>query len=488
MINRRLIYVSLVALALLLYGMFVYSTAHGQAESDGALSATPSKITVTAQQGAIETRQIVLRATQPITDLLFIVSDLERADGSGVLPSQHILIASPSLSIAANDVLTTPIKIDLAGAHSGEFSGELIIRHNGDLLHIPLVVKVRDPIWFPCFVLLTGIGLGLFLSKYRAQSKIRDELLLRASQIEAHLRTEGQLLQSFRNAIDRQLSFFDAALRDERWETSGNAVSAAEQIRDRWYAYREDWEKLDNYAREIDQQTCTASWIRRDSPYIQHVRANLENIRQALPEEQSPEKARERLAHTHQQARAYQDFDTTIRTLYDKGNELTVDEVRESWQERLLARNRELDSLDPEDSSALASLKTNLERDKVDLQEQLAGQGLTAIRSRGDAGVDTSATDFPRPPLAYSRSSQVSREVRGARWRLASFWFASYIITILLLAFAGFAQLYAANQTFGANPWIEYPALFAWGFGAEMTRAAVADLARGWGIQEAKSE
>ena len=52
----------------------------------------------------------------------------------------------------------------------------------------------------------------------------------------------------------------------------------------------------------------------------------------------------------------------------------------------------------------------------------------------------------------------------------------------LLLGLAGFNELYAAKLTFGANPWADYTTLFAWGFGAEATRAAVTDLVKNWGI------
>jgi hypothetical protein len=38
---------------------------------------------------------------------------------------------------------------------------------------------------------------------------------------------------------------------------------------------------------------------------------------------------------------------------------------------------------------------------------------------------------------------------------------------------SGFNQLYVENPTFGANPWKDYFALLAWGFGAEASRESI---------------
>jgi len=53
---------------------------------------------------------------------------------------------------------------------------------------------------------------------------------------------------------------------------------------------------------------------------------------------------------------------------------------------------------------------------------------------------------------------------------------------VLLLAGAGFGELYVTRATFGSNAWGDYFSLLAWGFGAEATRAAITDLVRGWGL------
>jgi hypothetical protein len=70
--------------------------------------------------------------------------------------------------------------------------------------------------------------------------------------------------------------------------------------------------------------------------------------------------------------------------------------------------------------------------------------------------------------------------VQEARKRLRWFNWLSYAIAVGLLAGAGFGQLYVAKPTFGANSWSDYFALFAWGFGAEVTRDAITKVVRDW--------
>jgi hypothetical protein len=54
----------------------------------------------------------------------------------------------------------------------------------------------------------------------------------------------------------------------------------------------------------------------------------------------------------------------------------------------------------------------------------------------------------------------------------------SSVFILVLLALVGFGQIYGDNPTFGANIWIDYATLLAWGFGVETTRASILGLGR----------
>src|SRR5258708_19077948 len=63
-----------------------------------------------------------------------------------------------------------------------------------------------------------------------------------------------------------------------------------------------------------------------------------------------------------------------------------------------------------------------------------------------------------------------------AKVRLDVFLWATYGLALFFLAGAGFGELYLDKPTFGANAWRDYFTLVAWGFGAEATRASVAQM------------
>jgi hypothetical protein len=63
---------------------------------------------------------------------------------------------------------------------------------------------------------------------------------------------------------------------------------------------------------------------------------------------------------------------------------------------------------------------------------------------------------------------------RLARLRLFCFVVLRYLLAVLLLAGAGFNELYSANPVFGADLVRDYLALFVWGLGAEAIRAITA--------------
>jgi hypothetical protein len=84
------------------------------------------------------------------------------------------------------------------------------------------------------------------------------------------------------------------------------------------------------------------------------------------------------------------------------------------------------------------------------------------------------------PP--QTRSTNSTPETTKAGVRLKLFTGTSYAIAVIFLAGAGFSQLYIDNPTFGANPWKDYFALMAWGFGAEATRDAITKVVQSWNL------
>ena len=88
------------------------------------------------------------------------------------------------------------------------------------------------------------------------------------------------------------------------------------------------------------------------------------------------------------------------------------------------------------------------------------------------------------PPTIYVQS--LPEKVTGARSRLRWFTWLTYAFAVVFLALAGFVELYGGRLDFGANGITDYFTLLVWGFGAEATRASIAEMVQGWRISAGK--
>ena len=78
--------------------------------------------------------------------------------------------------------------------------------------------------------------------------------------------------------------------------------------------------------------------------------------------------------------------------------------------------------------------------------------------------------------------SSIVTQVASAGARLRIFTALTYAVAVILLALAGFVELYVTRSDFGSKNVADYFGLLAWGFGAEATRAAITDMVKSWGV------
>ena len=126
--------------------------------------------------------------------------------------------------------------------------------------------------------------------------------------------------------------------------------------------------------------------------------------------------------------------------------------------------------LTPADAAYSASIEQLRAAARAAAEElsKLVPHASEVVSLAGDAGALLSGPPpSPRPPAGGERASA----------RLHLFSAVGYIAVLLLLGGVGFGELYVGRPTFGA--WGDYFALLAWGFGAEATRASVAQAAKG---------
>ena len=468
-----------IGLMVLMPGLLLTAAVNAQ---DSRITATPSQLTIAGTRGQTETRTLLLRASDPITDLHVIPLDLSRADGDAVLPADAIRAALPADQVTADGPLTLPVQVDLRGAPSGRFSGELLINYHGGSLTVPMTVTVKDHWALPLLILVGGVGLGVGVSAYRTQGRPRDEILVRVGQLRAQMRGDAELAekaQPFHAQISAHLADVEAALQAEKWQDSEQSVQQAEAVWLKWRRGRADWLEQLAYQAELSQHLEDRS----DAPYVQAVRRDLEDTLRSAPTLAGPGQLREQLQTLAQQANRYARLRVRLDELNALRNRALADQA-EPWRLKAQGFERRLDDLKPGDDGAYEALQGEVETAVAELAQAVPERTLEsgiAFAAKGvrDLGTTVLRLLAPAPSVQPLTSEE---QVSGARVRLRWFTRISYAIAVVLLAGAGFGELYAANATFGANAWGDYFVLLAWGFGAEATRAAVAQTMRNWGL------
>jgi len=429
---------------------------------------------VVGMRGSTETRTVLLETATPITQPELMQLDLYRADGAAVFPASAISLGTPS---GKPNALIVPLKFDLGKASSsGEFSGNLRLsdRNESQSIPIPVTVRVKDPWLLPLLMLLAGTGLGMGVSAYRAKGKPRDEILVRAGQLRSQMQDDRELEQAeaFRSRLESSLVDIRMALQSERWEEGQAAIAQAELTWSKWLKGRADWLVQLQYAKALkerlqDQDT--------RSPHIQLLNRGLENALRELPDLEGPHQLRDRLDVLGQQINSFFKFQGKIKQL----NELVTQLLPEQavlWRPKVKSWEQQIESLQPADAAESSRLQTEVDGAISELTQLIVEQSPSAAISKGIPTV---------PYIAPAPSTHaLTWEERGVKAgkQLRLFTWTSYAIALIFLAGSGFSQLYVDNPTFGANPWKDYFALLAWGFGAEASREAITKVVQGLGL------
>jgi hypothetical protein len=146
--------------------------------------------------------------------------------------------------------LTFDFKAD--GVQAGAYSGNLIVSSaNAPDLIVPVEITLKHGPWWPAFALVFGIVAGLFLTLYRTQLLVKDELQAEIDHEIANLNENKDkdkgIYTFYGEAASRKLALARQML-DEDW---ANAVDRANALVSEVKSY---WERWAQYAPELDTQ------------------------------------------------------------------------------------------------------------------------------------------------------------------------------------------------------------------------------------------
>ena len=331
------------------------------------VTVAPGQLSVAGVRGGAVERQLILRSAEPLIGLQAIPADLEGADETSVLPAAAIQIDAASVEVisegSGEQVVTLPVQINLGGANSGEFKGELLIIHDGGSLSVPVTVKVKDNWPLAVLLLLVGVLLGVSLSNYKAQVRPRDEILVRISQLRGQMRADSDLPAAFSKRIESHLVDAESAIQAEEWEVARTAVQMAEQVWVKWRRNSDDWLDQLTYHDELVKWLMEDEDLDANGNYERDVYQSLEDIQRTIPDLNSPDELREKLRELADQVNDLLRLKREADEYHEMCLRLPEDaENYAQWQQKSHRFVQRMNNLNPSDAEGRQALLAEMEK------------------------------------------------------------------------------------------------------------------------------
>ena len=445
------------------------------------ISIVPESLTFSTKRNTAISKTLRLSTDNPIQSLEVVPSDLDRADHAAALSAKAIQINLSKQQLAANQVAQIEITIDSSQFEgSGEFNGSLLVKYDGGHQPVPFTIRIKDPVWLPLILLVSGVGLGSSLSWYRASGLRRDQLVVRVGQLRTQMRGEEKpQANRFKQRVEEYLMEVEAALNDKAWEIANTKVVEAQDIWNVWRRGREDWIAQLDYQKKLMEEVVQSPM--QDKYYGQFVQTHLEDIERQATYYGAPQRLYDRLNELRWQVERYAQGQTWLEKLAIHETELT-EERRPFWEERRAILEQRLNSLSPEVAEAFEQWRTSAEKELTALLKELEQQN-NPITSEDEtavlepAGLESGNLQIFQPqrlpPVPTVRRFSEPTKEQNSKHHLQWFRWISRGVAIALLSWIGMNELYGRKSTFGAAPMSDYFIILAWGFGAEATRESL---------------
>ncbi|MBK7601505.1 MAG: hypothetical protein IPJ07_24475 [Acidobacteria bacterium] len=458
------------------------------AAAQAELTVDPAEITISTIRGDDQSRSRLISSKGSIKEIRIIPLDLETESKRSVFPASAINIdpqvkAQKSqdgyLLQLSSESMALPLNFKMGNAPSNEYKGEIRIEYEGGKKSVPVTIRIKDRPGPPLLVLLTGILLGIIVTRYREKGKPRDELMVRIGKLRTRINADPELDQNFKSRIEALLIEAGSLLGTDKFEDAGKTMKTAEDIMDKWLKGREDWLSQFKYRQDMMEKVREFGEPASMQPYILAVWRGLEDAGRDASDE-DPSKLRKKLDDLSQQLNRYNKMTSMLEKMSS-----VIDEVDEGekgdWPDKVAQWAAQLNGMKPDDEATFKTMSETVESAMKEVQKAAAQKpGATAKGSFSFGAVTDGAGIMPGAPSTRARIEEEIK-ARDAEWRLKLFKRVTFVIAVSLMAAAGFSELYISKPTFGANAWSDYFSLLAWGFGAEATRSSVTELMKTWG-------
>ena len=262
-----------------------------------------------------------------------------------MLPASAIKVFIPSDSLVANEMMTLTVTVDTGQVASSEYQGNLFINYSSGQMSVPFTVKVKDNWYIPLVTLVFGIGLAMSITYYRTKVKPRDEVIVRAGQLQAQMKKDNELAEPFKKAIAAAMVDVEAALQTQKWEDAQTSMNKADACWNRWRRYRRDW---------LEQPTYYAALIvslekadnESNIPFVQTIKRAVTDSNRTVAEMETPDPLRQTLETSGQQLDRYNVLTAQIDEIGQKAGEL--DQAGGAkWKKQAVSWKNQLNELTP---------------------------------------------------------------------------------------------------------------------------------------------
>lgn len=213
--------------------------------------------------------------------------------------------------------------------------------------------------------------------------------------------------------------------------------------------------------------------VNDSNAYQQGMKAQLETIQRQLAECETPQALAERVRPVREQLQRFRQGNEWLDALFDLAMKLNEPAKKERWSQEVGLLEKDLGELNPEERDSYTTWLDKVKNMQKKLSQEIEHQTTRSILSaeRGSTAFSPQGAHLPSMPALGHQSRQDSSH--DAQHSLNRFRVVSQTAAIALIAWLGMAEIYEQDATFGSQPISNYFGLFAWGFGAEVSRDAI---------------
>jgi hypothetical protein len=220
-------------------------------------------------------------------------------------------------------------------------------------------------------------------------------------------------------------------------------------------------------------------------PYLKSVNKMMDDASRAAPEGTDPStQGLQNLSDSIAKAQTHLYKYRSATDKLDQVNEL-INKIRngdiDEYRRKSISLRQRLDVMDPDQTQEYNDLNSEIDTFYTEVKGSQSTPDGRAVNIATLSSVEEPRTITLNLPARAADS-------RFAKLRLDVIPWLAYIFLVLLLAGAGFSELYIKNPIFGSNLVGDYLSLLSWGLAAEATREGLSSVAKGLNLPSFQQE